>query len=91
MGRPDLGLPITTILVLGLWASFSMDLPPGRYALVALPDAFSEPGPGDAAAGPAWLLWIEVREGAMEPLVLDSHNQHGTDCDACVVPVKEMR
>lgn len=64
---------------------FSMDVPPGRYALVALQEA----SPEDFSAG--WLLWIEVREGAPEPILLDAHNQHGTDCDACVVTVKELR
>lgn len=64
---------------------FSMDAPPGRYALVALPEA----APGGFPAG--WLLWIEVRDGAPESIVLDGHNQHGTDCDACVVTVKELR
>ncbi len=65
--------------------TFSMDVPPGRYALVALPDA----APAGFAA--AWLLWIEVRDGAPEPILLDDHNQHGTDCDACVVTVEELR
>ena len=64
---------------------FSMDLPPGRYALVALLD----PAADGAPAG--WLLWIEVRDGAPESILLDGHNQHGTDCDACVVAMKELR
>lgn len=64
---------------------FSMDVPPGRYALVALPDA----APGSSSV--AWLLWIEVRDGATDPIVLDDRNQHGTDCDTCVVIVKELR
>lgn len=65
--------------------SFSLDVPPGRYALVALPDS----APDGFPAG--WLLWIEVRDGAPEPVLLDERNQHGTDCDACVVSVKELR
>ncbi len=64
---------------------FSTEVPPGRYALVGLPEA----APGGSSAG--WLLWIEVRDGAPEPILLDDHNQHGTDCDACVVTVKELR
>jgi len=65
--------------------TFSMDLPTGRYALVALPDLAA----GGSSAG--WLLWIEVRDGAPDPILLDDHNQHGTDCDACIVTVKELR
>jgi hypothetical protein len=65
---------------------FGMDVPPGRYALVALADPTPGAGAGDAVG---WLLWIEVREG-MEAILLDERNRHGTDCDACVVPVKEL-
>ncbi len=65
--------------------TFSLEVPPGRYALVALPDAATDGFPA------GWLLWIEVRGGAPEPILLDDHNQHGTDCDACIVNVKELR
>ena len=65
---------------------FEMDVPPGRYALVALLDA----QPGDTRETVGWLLWVEVREGAPGFLLLDEHNRHGTDCDACVVSVKDL-
>ena len=65
---------------------FAMDVPPGRYALVALAEA----APGGPGASASWLLWIEVRDGVDAPLVLDAHNRHGTDCEACVVSVKEL-
>jgi hypothetical protein len=66
--------------------NFEIDVPPGRYALVALVDA----RPGDARETVGWLLWIEVRDGAPEPLLLDDRNRHGSDCDACIVSVKEL-
>ena len=65
---------------------FQIDMPPGRYALVALADG----QPGEAAGPVGWLLWVEVRDGAPEPLLLDDHNRHGTDCDACIVSSKEL-
>jgi hypothetical protein len=65
---------------------FELSLPPGRYALVAVAD----PAAGQGATLAGWLLWVEVREGAPEPILLDQHNRHGSDCDACVVTVKEL-
>lgn len=70
--------------------SFAMDVPPGRYALVAWVDAAPDPAPDASAPGPAWLLWVEVRADAMEPLVLDARNQHGNDCDACVLGRRDL-
>ncbi len=66
--------------------SFVAPLAPGRYALVAL----TERVPADSVATPGWLLWTEVREGGPTPIRLDESNQHGTNCDACVVPAKEL-
>jgi hypothetical protein len=66
--------------------AFAVDVPPGRYALVAL----TAEEPGTAAPGTAWLLWIEVREVDREPVLLDAANQHGSDCDACVVRVRDL-
>jgi hypothetical protein len=65
---------------------FAMDLAPGRYALVALPEA----DPADVPFAEGWLLWVVVGGGAPEPIVLDGSNRHGTDCDACVVSTKEL-
>jgi hypothetical protein len=65
---------------------FALDLPPGRYALVATAD----PGP-DGEAPPAWLVWVEVRGGGDLPLLLDEGNRHGTDCDTCAVVLKDLR
>lgn len=66
--------------------AFEMALAPGRYALVAVADPASSRG----AASAGWLLWIEVREGSKAPILLDEKNQHGTDCDACIVTVREL-
>ena len=66
--------------------AFALAVPPGRYALVALTAA----APADRTDGPAWLLWMEVRDGASEPVVLDATNQHGSDCETCIVLVKEL-
>lgn len=66
--------------------AFAVDVPPGRYALVALPAE----EPGGPGPGTAWLLWIEVREGDREPVLLAAANQHGSDCDACVVRVRDL-
>jgi len=66
--------------------NFEVRLPAGRYALVAV----AEPASGQGAAVAGWLLWVEVREGAPEPILLDQRNRHGSDCDACVVTVKEL-
>ncbi len=65
---------------------FQMELPSGRYALVALPDR--RPGPSSPAEG--WLLWVEVREGPLQTVILDERNLYGTDCDDCVVAVKDL-
>lgn len=67
--------------------NFGMDLAPGRYVLVAVTDASSD----KAAAEEGWLLWVEVREGAPEPILLDQRNRHGTDCGACVVAVRDLQ
>jgi hypothetical protein len=67
--------------------NFEMNLPPGRYALVALPDA----GTADARIqDPGWILWVDVQESGSEPLLLDERNRHGSDCDVCVVSMKEL-
>jgi hypothetical protein len=67
--------------------NFEMNLPPGRYALVALADA----GTADARnQDPGWILWVDVQDRGSEPLLLDGTNQHGSDCDACVVSTKEL-
>jgi hypothetical protein len=66
--------------------NFEMDIPTGRYALVAE----TNPASGSGAPMTAWLLWVEVREGASTPILLDERNRHGTDCQACVVIVKDL-
>jgi hypothetical protein len=66
--------------------SFEIDVPPGRYALVAT----VVPGAVPAATEPGWLLWVEVREGPQEPLRLDWNNRYGKDCDACIVSAKDL-
>jgi hypothetical protein len=70
----------------GDFGDFQMNVAPGRYALVALQEA----DPASALASEGWILWIEVRNGAPEPILLDGRNRHGTDCDACVVSTKEL-
>ncbi|MGA8893470.1 MAG: hypothetical protein WB493_18060 [Anaeromyxobacteraceae bacterium] len=66
--------------------AFALDLPPGRYAVVAVADPGSE---GDAS--PAWILRVEVHGAGDPPLLLGDGNRHGTDCEACVVVLKELR
>ncbi len=66
--------------------SFEVELPPGRFALVVVAD----PAAGASAPAEGWLLWFEVREGPPVPLVLDRSNMHGSDCEACIVNVKEL-
>jgi hypothetical protein len=65
--------------------AFGLDVPPGRYALVATPVA--TPG---SEARPSWLLWVEVLPAATPALVLDETNRHGTDCAACLIQLKEL-
>jgi hypothetical protein len=66
--------------------SFEIALAPGRFALVVV----AEPSLGGGAPAAGWLLWIVVPEGAPVPVVLDGSNMHGTDCEACIVNVKEL-
>lgn len=66
--------------------NFELELVPGRFALVVV----AEPAAGGEAPAAGWLLWIVVPEGAPIPVVLDGRNMHGTDCEACIVNVKEL-
>jgi hypothetical protein len=60
--------------------TFSAEVEPGRYALVAV---------RADGAGDAWLVWADAGAAPRE-VQLDGTNRHGSDCDACVAHVRRL-
>jgi hypothetical protein len=65
---------------------FAAALPPGKYAAVARAEA-QGPVPGPTLR---WMVWTRLEPGRDTVLRLGPENLHGSDCPACVVPVRTL-